>query len=300
VDFQQVRYFHSVAELGSIRAAAKRWHASELSVRTQIVALEAELGVKLFDGFDDAVRLTTAGVSYRANTLRVLALHDEAVERGLSVAEGRGGLLRLGICEEAATRELAQVLRLCRQVHPDVQFQISEMPSAQLASALRRHELDFALMIDGVDSRSLAIEKLWVDDWLVVLPHKHALSDRAKLSSEDLKDCALVMAQEPLSSHGHALVRETFRRHGLRPRVVAHCRGRSTMLMLTRLGVGATFVTRSFVTSGSSPTSHETGSTFHEFDATPLTICGGYRAHDPPGVAMQFLRMFRDAAPARN
>src|SRR5271163_925606 len=56
-----LRYFDAVRSAGSIREAARRLNVASSAVNRQILGLEAEVGVKLFERLSAGLRLTAAG-----------------------------------------------------------------------------------------------------------------------------------------------------------------------------------------------------------------------------------------------
>ncbi|WP_179208886.1 LysR family transcriptional regulator [Salinicola salarius] len=56
-----LRYFEEVARQGSLRKAAERLHVAASAVNRQILKLEAELGVPLFERLPRGLRLSAAG-----------------------------------------------------------------------------------------------------------------------------------------------------------------------------------------------------------------------------------------------
>src|SRR5678815_160552 len=56
-----LKYFVEVAKSGSIRKAAQTLFVSSTAVNRQILHLEEELGVKLFDRLPNGIRLTASG-----------------------------------------------------------------------------------------------------------------------------------------------------------------------------------------------------------------------------------------------
>ena len=56
-----LRYFSEVAERGSIRQAAKTLNIASSAVNRQILKLEENLGVQLFERVPGGVQLTHAG-----------------------------------------------------------------------------------------------------------------------------------------------------------------------------------------------------------------------------------------------
>ncbi len=292
MDLRRIHYFLALAETLSLSAAVRRTGRTLKTVLAQIAALEEDLDAPLFvRSGGDAVVLTAAGQGFVEDSRRILEGLEAARETARSIAEGRSGVLRLGLCEEAATPLLSGVIRRFRAQFPGLGFHLVELPSAALASGLRRHEIDLALLLPEIDSAGLQVQTLWRDDWVVVgameLPER-------EIDCQDLADIPLILSHPQMGPTGHDLIRRAFEASRVPPRVAAQGLGRSTMLALSSNGVGATFVPRSFVRAR---TGGQRG-TNRAFRAEALQIAAAFRAADPPGVAMQFLRSVRGALEA--
>jgi LysR family cyn operon transcriptional activator len=61
VDLRHVRAFVAIADAGGFARATARLHLSQPAISRQISALEAELGVRLFDRVGRRVHLTSEG-----------------------------------------------------------------------------------------------------------------------------------------------------------------------------------------------------------------------------------------------
>jgi DNA-binding transcriptional LysR family regulator len=83
--------FVAVAEEGSFASAARRLSISPPAVTRAIAALEAHLGIRLFNRTTRYVRMTEAGQRYLEDARRVIAAADEADEAAIGLnAEPRG------------------------------------------------------------------------------------------------------------------------------------------------------------------------------------------------------------------
>src|SRR5437588_7312167 len=89
MEVHQLRYFCAVAEAGSFTRAAEREKVAQPSLSQQIMKLEEELGVRLFDRLGRTVRLTDPGQTFlpRARTIlrEMKAAKEEVVERETTV-----------------------------------------------------------------------------------------------------------------------------------------------------------------------------------------------------------------------
>ncbi len=80
MELEQLRAFLEVAQCKSFTAAAHRMFVSHSTVSREVSALEAELGVSLFDRGNRVIGLTEAGEKLRVRAQELVALADD-IER---------------------------------------------------------------------------------------------------------------------------------------------------------------------------------------------------------------------------
>lgn len=287
--FRRLEYFVAVAEELSFRRAAKRVGISQPALTKQIAALEAELGCDLLirEG-RRIVGLTPSGLDFIGKARHVLAYMEQAARSAVNIAEGKQGRLRLGVCEDAATKVLARVLSVFRVRLPNIDFEVAELSSAGMGSALRQNDIDIGLVVPPIEGGSLAVEPLWHEDLCVALPETHSLIARKQITCSDLVGVDLILAHSRLAAGGHDYVRDVFRAAGMVPRISAQTLRRTTRIMLVAAGLGATFVPASLASTSIA------GIVMRPFATPGITIAAAYRAEDPPGSAMRFLRIARE------
>src|SRR4051812_35631714 len=93
---RQLQYVVAVAEASSFRKAAALCHVSQPSLSAQIAALEAALGVRLFERDRRGVLATAAGDELIARARRVLVEADDIVAAAARLGDPLAGTLRLG------------------------------------------------------------------------------------------------------------------------------------------------------------------------------------------------------------
>ena len=75
--FRQMKYFVAIVDCGSFTEAAERCYVSQSAISQQMSALEAELGVKLFERDGRKFRLTPAGDYFYGKSRSLLASAEE-------------------------------------------------------------------------------------------------------------------------------------------------------------------------------------------------------------------------------
>lgn len=96
LELRQLRYFATVAELGSLSRAAEALHMTQPSLSRQLTSLERSLGHQLLSRGPRGTALTPAGKALNAEMVRLLS-HVERIPEVLDAAETAALLLNLGV-----------------------------------------------------------------------------------------------------------------------------------------------------------------------------------------------------------
>src|SRR5258705_660240 len=94
MNFRHLRAFAAIADAGGFARAAVRLNVSQPALSRQIHALEAELGVPLFDRIGRRVQLTSEGEDLLGRSRRLLADAESLRDRARSLKTGQTGILR--------------------------------------------------------------------------------------------------------------------------------------------------------------------------------------------------------------
>jgi DNA-binding transcriptional LysR family regulator len=178
MDLRLVRrlgHFLAVAEEGHFGRAAKRLGLSQPPLTAQIQALEREAGVRLFDRTGRGVRLTRAGEALLplARRLAGQAMEVEALARELRA--GRHAPVAIACVTSALFDFLPPLVRGLQAALPEAAIGVREMDTADAMDALRRGEVDLALLRGDRDAGPIRLLPLGEDHLCVALPEGHAL-----------------------------------------------------------------------------------------------------------------------------
>ena len=101
MNFRHLRAFETIADIGGFARAAARLNLSQPALSRQIHALEAELGVPLFDRIGRRVQLTSEGEDLLRRSRRLLTEVELFGERARALKTGQTGVLRVGTTPQA-------------------------------------------------------------------------------------------------------------------------------------------------------------------------------------------------------
>jgi len=191
MNFRHLRAFATIADLGGFARAAARLNLSQPALSRQIQALEAELGMPLFDRIGRRVQLTSEGEDLLRRSRQLLTEVESLGERARALKTGQTGVLRVGTTPQAIESLLVGFLPRYQARHPGVEVHLIEDGGARLPSRLERGEMHIAIMAAG--DGGMHGQPLCPLYLLAVMPRDHRLSPRGTLDITELMDERLLL-----------------------------------------------------------------------------------------------------------
>jgi DNA-binding transcriptional LysR family regulator len=200
MNIRQLRAFAMIADAGGFARAAARLHVSQPALSRQILALEDELDVPIFDRQGHRVRLTSQGEELLRHCRRVLIEVDALRERARAVKKGQSGILRFGATPQVIEILLAEFMLEFRERHPGIEIHLFEQGGARLPVSLERGDVHLAIMPAGDDRfRGKLLYPMYI---LAVLALGHRLAKRRIIEVTELDDEPLLKLDSSFASHG--------------------------------------------------------------------------------------------------
>lgn len=258
----QLRYFLSVADLGSFAAAAERENVSATAIASAVTQLERSLDTRLCVRRRAlGVELTRAGRLLAAEAARLLSSADE-IERTVAGA-GRDlvGPLVVGCYGNFAPTLLPGLIEGFSALHPrvDVNFRIASQDVLQ--DLLLDGQIDLALVYD-IDLRPGMMKKeLYRSRVHLIVSAEHRFAERGSVTLSEMREDPYILFESPPAGD-HALA--IFEAHDITPRI----RFRSEQFELTRALVARNLGYCMMVYRSRSHVSHE-GLRLVELEITP-------------------------------
>ena len=247
MDLERLRVLHAVQAAGSVVGAARALHVTTSAVSQQMARLEREVGQRLTERHGRGIRLTEAG-ELLAGAAGDLLAHAEQVEARLAGHRGAvTGMLSIAAFATAARGLLPSALRGLRSRYPELSVSLSEQEPHEAIPALRRGDLDIAVVQEWPDAAlavpgGLARLDLLQDPLDVALPAGHPLSGRASVAIADLADDDWIGWSPGEICHDWLV--GTLRAHGAQPHIRHTASEHSTQLALVAAGLGAAVIPR--------------------------------------------------------
>jgi LysR family transcriptional regulator, cyn operon transcriptional activator len=237
MNLRHLHAFVSIAEAGGIARAGARLTVSQPAASRQILALEAELGVRLFDRIGRRLRLTSEGEDLLRQSRRLLMDAELLGARARALKGGHTGILRVGATPMAIEHTLSRFLGQYRLRHPGVEVHFVEDGGLRLLGRLEHGDVHMALVVPNDRFR---YRLLYPVHNLGVLPRKSRLGRRRAVEVADLAEEPLLLLHRTFGS------REWFDSAcdvaHVRPRVLLESAAPHTLIALTDVGYGVAVV----------------------------------------------------------
>jgi DNA-binding transcriptional LysR family regulator len=178
MELMQLQMLVAVAEEGALQRAAERVYRTGPAVSMAIDKLEKELDVSLIERFPGRdLRLTAAGGVLVDYAKRLLALRDEALMAVEELRSLKQGTLRIGANQSIGEYLLPRLTNAFHRQHPEIRVKIMIGYSDAILAALRRREIDIALVASRPEDADFRQQLLMPDRLVAVLPPGHPLAD---------------------------------------------------------------------------------------------------------------------------
>lgn len=231
-DLNDLRFFLSVAQAGSLSGAARRLGVTHATVSRRISALEQSLNARLVERTANGYSLTAAGKDILAAAESV----DQqawSIEKMVAGDEERiSGVVRLTVSSGLGNCWLADKTPQFKKEYPEIELEI--VINTEVMDLLRR-EADIALRVGLPGSDELVGQKL--GQIACGLYAAQTYID-AHGEPQDLKDLANHRVVESIGGIAHLAQSREFRRFLNPANVALSVNGLMSLLSAARLGLG--------------------------------------------------------------
>jgi DNA-binding transcriptional LysR family regulator len=235
-------YLDEVVAQGSIRKAAEKLNVAASAISRQILALEEEMGLPLFDRSSRKMALTAAGellIRHIRDTLRDQARTQQLIEqlKGL-----RRGLVRVGMMSGLAANIVPRAIMEFHELHPRVELNLRLMTTGDtILDAVERGDVELGLGFDFSRRSTIRVAHAAVGRLGAVVSPNHPLAREERLRLADCIGFPLVLADKTTAIRPH--INQAFDTMKFDIRAVAETNSIEMMRQLAMSGDIITFLT---------------------------------------------------------
>ncbi len=196
MELRILRYFLTVAREENITRAASILHITQPTLSRQLMQMEEDLGVKLFQRSRHCILLTEEGMLLYRRAQEIINLADKTEKELAHGVETISGEIAIGCGETQNMNPLCRIIADFRQQYPDVTFDIYTAIADDVKERLESGVLDIGLLMEPVEiSRYHFIRMPLKEKWHILLRKDSPLAEKEEITPNDLAEVPLIVAK---------------------------------------------------------------------------------------------------------
>ncbi len=240
MEIRDLHYFVTLAESGSITAAAKQLHISQPPLSVQLKKLEEELGTALFIRGSRKVKLTEPGeVLYQRAKLIIDNVNSVSKEVH-DLGQGMLGTIRLGVASSCGTFFLSLISGNFKEKNPNINFELTELNTYDLIDRLNDNSIDLAIIRTPYELPNGYSSKLLLEDNMLVAVKPNCfpvIEDLSTVKIQDLETLPLITYKRWAQ-----IITRLFKKNNLKPSFYCINEDARTTIEWASLGLGVAVV----------------------------------------------------------
>lgn len=196
MEIRVLEYFVAIVENKSITAAANSLYISQSTLSRQIMDLEDELNVKLFDRGHRQIALTESGTFLYERAKEILQLSIDT-EKILSSNDIVAGTIRIGIGEGEVNDFILTDLKQILDEHREVNLDYQTLNADQIYRDIDLGLLDFGVIwTNEALTHYDYLELPFYNEWGVLFLKDDPLSRHENIVANDLHSCDMILPRQ--------------------------------------------------------------------------------------------------------
>lgn len=247
---RQLQYAIMLSQTRNFSQVAERLNISQPALSKQILSLENELGIKLFDRTTTPLTITPAGQHFIQGATDLVYKEDQLLRSMERFKSGEAGQLVIGVTPFRSSYLIPDVVKEFRAAFPHIQVKLQEAGSDILRKEAAEGKFDFAVVNLPVDESVLDIIPLESDRLVLVIPqqYRHLLpltDDCREIDFQACKDLPFVVVQK--TQEMRRLFDKLCTANDFYPNIAAEVVSLTTAWSMACAGVAATILPLQFV-----------------------------------------------------
>ena len=256
MDLRQIENIVAIEQEHSISKAAERLFLTQSALNQQLLRLEKELGIQLFERKKHAMIPTFAGKVYLATAHRMIDMKKETYKIIHDISNETAGEISVAYSPERGSLLFSHIYPTFRRRYPNVTFSIHEAHVKKMETMLLQKEVTLACLTYSQGSKHAAIEYVDTKKELMVLglPASHPLAHLAGERSWEtfpsidlalLRDEAFALVAK--TTRLRTMIDDSFRAAGFLPKVLFESSSTATVVNIVKNQVCPAFFPQSYV-----------------------------------------------------
>jgi LysR family transcriptional regulator for metE and metH len=196
---QHLEILSALEAEGTLSKAAGKLHLTQPALTHSIRRLEEQLGAKVWEIKGRRVVLGALGQRLLKAARQILPRFQKAEEDLLQIAQGKAGVLKIGVECHPCYQWLMEVISQYFTGYPSGDIEVVRQFQFAAMEALAHHQIDLLITPDPYPSKALVFEPIREYQLKAVLSRAHPLAKKAFLEAQDFARQTLLTYPVPQS-----------------------------------------------------------------------------------------------------
>jgi len=198
MDMNTLKYFLVVAREENITKAAGILHVTQPTLSRQLMNLEEELGIKIFNRSNHRIILTEDGLLFQRRAEEIVALMEKT-KNEFTAEHQLSGEIVIGSGEFPSFTWLCTKMKEFQTLHPQVSFNIVTSDSDQIKEGIENGNEDIGILLDPVNIEKYDYIRLpQKAEWGFVVQKNSALAKQGYIKPKDITKNKLLISKRTL------------------------------------------------------------------------------------------------------
>ncbi|HMN82112.1 MAG TPA: LysR substrate-binding domain-containing protein [Burkholderiaceae bacterium] len=188
INLRQIEVFRTIMLTRSMSGAAKALHVSQPAVSRMMSHTEQRLGLKLFERIKGRLYPTPEAEQLFVEVSAVYSSVQRVNQVSESLLDNRSGMLRIACSANLSQSLLPRTVKAFLKRYPEVRIVLQTQSPQALLQSLFAQQVELGVAYMPTSHPALAMELLYENRIVAVLPARHRLARRKSVQIDDLLD----------------------------------------------------------------------------------------------------------------
>lgn len=192
----QLEYVLAVAKYQNFTTAAEKSFVTQPTLSMQIMKLEKELGVEIFDRTSHPIKLTQIGEIIATQAKRILKEADK-LEQIINEEKGLlEGDFKIGVLPTILPTLIPMFYKNFQKNYPKANLIFTEMQTHEIIQSLENNTIDFGLAVTPLYENHIVERPLYYEPMVAYIPPTHPMHKQMTVNVTDLDIDSILLLKE--------------------------------------------------------------------------------------------------------